>query len=263
MGKSKGLRLRHPLAFDQVQLCDITLDIQNPWNDCRRFPAPLDQSDIFIVDELDLQTATSSAVQAGAQAQLLSFLRGQVDAHAGAERVESVGRARCYRVRDSGDKFRRACADPGVRGWLEEFHIKSGMAAYLVVGLYTYKDARVAEVRSSGAGGSGFGGVEEVKAGIGADRAGASAVTFAAADESIFALEYRKVKKQWLGKTVDKAALEQGNRWEVFWGMRSKTDKGDGQEAGEKKLVELALVDEDADEDVDDLFEIDDGPLGY
>lgn len=61
-----------------------------------------------------------------------------------------------------------------------------------------------------------------------------------------------------MSKVVEKVTLEQGNQWEIFWGMRSKSVNASSDE---KKIVEVSLVDEDADdiEEPQDLFEIDDG----
>jgi hypothetical protein len=127
----------------------------------------------------------------------------------------------------------------------------------MIVGLYTYKNARLQESHTLGGGISGYGGTDEVKAGVNTSGGTNRSFTFTAADKSIFALEYRKVKRQWLSKAVDKATLEQGNQWEVLWGMRSKSVK---DISDEKKIVEVFLIDEDA-EDVEEPqgpFEIDD-----
>lgn len=256
MGKIKGMRMRHPLAYDQIKLCDITLDIESPWNDCREFPDKLDEKDIFRVNELNLETIQSQTREASVQAQLAAFLGAQVNLASKSLRRESIGRARCYRIRNSGDKFKQACKDPKVREWLTEYHIKSGLPAYMIVGLYTYQNAQVAETGRTTGGVSSKGGSGDLR-GVGQLRGEVhNATVFTMADESIFAMEYRKLRKQWFSKDIDKAALEQGNLWEVFWGTRSKVDK---EGANDKRIVQVELTDEDA-EDVDDpdtLFEID------
>jgi hypothetical protein len=71
---------------------------------------------------------------------------------------------------------------------------------------------------------------------------------FTVAEEAIFAMEYRKVERHWLSEEVEKALLEQANRWEIFWEMRSKIER---ESAEEKRIVELTLTDADA-EDVED-----------
>lgn len=249
--------MRHPLAYDQIKLCDITLDIESPWNDCREFPDKLDEKDIFPVNELNLEAFQSQAKQASVQAQLAAFLGAQAEFASKTVQRESVGRARCYRIRNSGDKFKQACKDPKVREWLTEYHIKSGLPAYMIVGLYTYQNAQVGETGRTTGSVSGKGGSRGMS---GEGQLGGeihNATIFTMADESIFAMEYRKLKKQWLSRNIDKVALEQGNLWEVFWGMRSKVDKGG---ADDRRVVEVALTDEDA-EDVDhpeSLFEADD-----
>jgi hypothetical protein len=257
MGKTKGLRMRHPLAYDQVKLCDLTLDIESPWNDCREFPDKLDEKDIFPVDELNLEAIQSQVREANAQAQLAAFLGAQANFASKAIQRESVGRARCYRIRNSGDKFKQACKNPKVKEWLTEYHIKSGLPVYMIVGLYTYEKAQVGEAEITTVGVSGKGGSGGIR-GEGQIRSeGQHATIFTTASESIFAMEYRKLKKQWLSKNIDKAVLEQGNRWEVFWGMRSKLDKESGDD---QRLVEVELTDEGA-EDVDNpetLFDADD-----
>lgn len=257
MGKIKGMRMHHPLAYDQIKLCDITLDIESPWNDCREFPYQLDEKDIFPVDELNLEAIKSEVRQANAQAQLAAFLSARADLASKSVQRESVGRARCYRIRNSGDKFKQSCGNNRIREWLTEYHIKSGMPAYMIVGLYTYQNALVGENATTTGVVSGKGGLKGIQSVGQVTDEVHHATIFAAADETIFAMEYRKLKKQWLYKDVSKAVLEQGNCWEIFWGMRSETDK---ESADHKRIVEVALTDEDA-EDVDDprnLFVIDD-----
>lgn len=249
--------MRHPLAYDQVKLCDLTLDIESPWNDCREYPEKLDDKDIFPVDELNLEAIQSQVREANVQAQLAAFLGAQASFASKAIQRESVGRARCYRIRNSGDKFKQACKDSKVKEWLTEYHIKSGLPVYMIVGLYTYENAQVAETETATGGVSGKGGSGGIS---GEGRIGSEVqhgTIFTTARESIFAMEYRKLKKQWLSKTIDKAILEQGNCWEVFWGMRSKLDQKSGDE---QRLVEVELTDEEAD-DVDNsetLFDADD-----
>jgi hypothetical protein len=257
MGKTRGMRMRHPLAYDQIKLCDITLDIESPWNDCRAFPDKLDEKDIFPVDELNLEAIQSQVGQASAQAQLAAFVSAAATFAKTHLQRESVGRARCYRIRNSGDKFKQACKNPQVRDWLNEYHIKSGLPAYMIVGLYTYQNARVGEAATNTGDVSGKGGSKGMQGSGQVTDKEHTATIFTVAGETIFAMEYRKVKKQWLSKEVDRAALEQGNRWEIFWGMRSKIDK---ESAADKRIVEVALTDEEA-EDVDDaeyLFEVTD-----
>lgn len=94
--------MRHALAFDQVKLSDITLDIENPWNDCRQFPGMLDQNGIFPVDELNLESNQSKDGQADAPTQPVSFLNAQANLGASNAQRETVGRARCYRIRNWG-----------------------------------------------------------------------------------------------------------------------------------------------------------------
>jgi hypothetical protein len=141
--------MHHPIAYDQIKLCDITLDIENPWNDCRAFPANLDENDIFPVDELNLEAIRFQGTQTNAEAQLAAFLSAKAKSSSKDTQAETVGKARCYRIRNSGDKFKQACKDPEVREWLTEYYIKSGLPAYMIVGLYTYQNARVAKTEST------------------------------------------------------------------------------------------------------------------
>lgn len=257
MGKTRGMRMRHPLAYDQIKLCDITLDIESPWNDCREFPDKLNKKDIFPVDELNLEAIQSQVGQATAESQLAAFVRAAASFAKTHLQRESVGRARCYRIRNSGDKFKQACKDPKVREWLTEYHIKSGLPAYMIVGLYTYQNARVGEAATNAGDASGKGGSRGMQGSAQVTNKEHTATIFTVAEETIFAMEYRKVKRQWLSKEVDKAVLEQGNRWEIYWGMRSQIGR---ESAEDKRIVEVTLTDEEAEdvEDAESLFVVGD-----
>lgn len=257
MGNRKGIRLLHPLAQDQVRLGDITLNVELPWNDCRPYPAVLPKADIFCSDRSNLQEIEHQQAHVSARAQLEAFVKANAVAGSGQTNLQSTSRARCYRLRNSGDKFEEACGDEKVREWLKKYVVDRDQPGYMIVGLYTFFDAQLEQRSSAGheyEGQARGGGAE---AGLTAGDAEFHQAMFTSPGEQIFAIEYRAIQLHWFSrKDLDRARLQRNNCWQIFWGARSE---GPREEEEEEDIIEVNLFDEIAqDADLDRTFEVDD-----
>ena len=263
MGRNRARRLAHPLPLPKdIVLCgELTLDPSQPHNNVLPFPKHL-ALDIRSAEILDIHNLRGTAVGADFGLQLMTFLIAQARAlHL--DQVEiNVPRGAKYLVRNSETAFKKACGDADVRAWLEEHVINEGRKAAMIVGMYTYTNATYSQNHQNQLGGRASGSdptsTVNLNVALGAAAEEIDQHAFNMPDEQIFAIEYKIVKfKPWTKKKVQEARLEDGqNRWEVFFGDRSK-----GAVANEKEnIFEFNLDDGDADaaDEDDETEEIED-----
>ncbi|MCJ1243967.1 hypothetical protein MMC30_001164 [Trapelia coarctata] len=259
MPRNRGRRLAHPLPLSKdIVLCgELTLDPSQPHNNVLPFPKEL-ALEIHSTDIHDVHTIRGTGVWADFGVQLMTFLTAQARAlHL--DHVEiKVPRGTQYLVRNSETAFKKACGNKDVRDWLVEHVIDEGRKAAMIVGMYTYSNATCVHTHQNQLGGRVS---ASIPAGTGAVNpaagAGAAALDYQAFNmpaEQIFAIEYKRVKfKAWTKKKVEEAKLEQGpNRWEVFFGDRSKGAAADDTE----NIFEFDLENDDGEggDDSDDVF---------
>lgn len=265
MRRNRGRRLAHPLPLpkDTVLCGELTLDPSQPHNNVLPFPQEL-ALDVRSTDIHDVHNIRGTGVGADFGVQLMTFLEAQARALRLDQVVINAPRGKKYLVRNSEPSFKAACGNKDVRDWLKEHVIDEGRKAVMIVGMYTYSNATYAHTHYNQLGGRVS---APISTGIGtgnpAAGAGATALdhqAFNVPEEQIFAIEYKKVKFRALTKKkVAEAKLEEGpNRWEVFFGDRSKGAAADDKE----NIFEFNLEDEDAGEEGgdtdDDLNEMKD-----
>jgi hypothetical protein len=167
----------------------------------------------------------------------------------------TTDQATTYQLGNSGLWFKNAVKLQPTRKWIEQA-IDQGDDVYVVVGYHTLLDARIVESATMV---SGFRAQLEVPvtASLGAtgvvipmgniadpeisghqQRCQGAQKQFVATGEQIFAVQYRKVRFNWLSsRDLDRAILEKENRWKVYWDIR-------GQEGGTSDVLEADLQDE-------------------
>ena len=255
MPRNRGRRLAHPLPLpkDTVLCGELTLDPSQPHNNVLPFPKEL-ALDVRSTEIHNVHNVRGTAVGADFGVQLMTFLEAQARALRLDHVVINAPLGKKYLVRNSEPSFKAACGNKDVRDWLKEHVIDEGRKAVMIVGMYTYCNATYAHAHYNQLGG-------RVRApistaiGAGNPAAGAGATTleyqaFNVPEEQIFAIEYKRVKfKALTKKNVAAAKLEDGpNRWEVFFGDRSKGAAADDKQ----NILEFDLEDDDVDEEGDD-----------
>jgi len=166
-------------------------------------------------------------------------------------------KAKTYTLENSGAWFKEACKTVETRKWLEAA-ITEGSDVYLVIGYHTIFDAHShvregvtvrQETRGANAGG------EQAEAGFDTTRNAATKVqrTHVTLGEQIYAVQYRKLAfKAFSSRIPETLALERGNRWKVFWGLRGVED------TGEDDVVQADLTDELPEEPFEESCEVGD-----
>ena len=260
MRRNRGRRLAHPLPLPKgIVLCgELTLDPSQPHNNVLPFPDNI-SLDVRSTPIENVHTVQGTGLGADFGVQLMTFLTAQARAlHLDHVDIK-VPRGTKYLVRNSEPSFRRACGTEAVRDWLKEHVIDEGRKAAMIVGMYTYSNATYVRTHHNE-----LSGRATVSTGTGTVNPTAAAAAIAldyqafnCPEEQIFAIEYKEVKfKTWTKKKVADAKLEDGpNRWEVFFGDRSK-----GAEVDEKENIvefnfdngESEADENDDDDDMDD-----------
>lgn len=166
-------------------------------------------------------------------------------------------------LENSGTWFQNACARAETREWLENA-IDSGKTVYLVVGYRTLRDARLTQTASSesvhGANAqlpaavlAGVTPVVDVKPGVevghGNRRTESSVLN--APGEQVFAVQYRKMKFQWLSSRKIKNIVLDDTRWKAYWEWRGPED----DDSENEDVLEVDLTDSsDCDISDDEYF---------
>ena len=227
MARNKARRLATPLPKSFVLCGQLTLDAGQPQNNSIPFPKDV-SLDVRSVPIDNIQTLQNTAIGMNLAAQFTAFFTAQSRAlHLDAIQI-NVAKATRYLVWSSEPAFKKACGNQEIRTWLEEYVIDERRTAVMVVGLYTYSNATYVHTHGNKAGGeiSVSLPTEAAQARLtgGAGGAQQDHHTFGMPGEHIFAIEYKRIKfKHWSKKKVEEARLEDApNRWEVFFGDRSK-----------------------------------------
>ncbi|MCJ1390199.1 hypothetical protein MMC18_003057 [Xylographa bjoerkii] len=263
MARNRGRRLAQPLPLPKnTVLCgELTLDPSQPHNNVLPFPSSV-PLEILSASFQNLHNCQTAGIGAEFGVQLMTFLNAQAHALHQDHFEITAPQGTKYLVRNSETSFKRACGDPAVRAWLEEHVIDEGRKAAMLVGMYTYCNASYTHIHRNHLEGQ-LSASDPTNAGSASLGAGVGALTqqaFNMPEEQIFAIEYKLIKfKPWSKKKVEEAKLEEGpNRWEVFFGDRTKGAAVEGQE----NILEFNLDDSDNDneiENADDEFEEMDG----
>jgi hypothetical protein len=156
-----------------------------------------------------------------------------------------------YLLKNSGDYFAKVCRSNAAREWLERA-IRRRKDVFLVVGIRTLTDAEIAQRNNFSRSIKGSFDVPVSRATTMAFSAGATMMIpskipsdakvelsqrnqykttagFIAPGEQIYAIQYRKIELSWFSRrNLDKASLEDGNRWKVYVGKRGMV--GDWQD---------------------------------
>lgn len=146
-----------------------------------------------------------------------------------------------YQLKNSDEYFSKICRSNGAREWLER-STKRRRDVFLVVGLRTVVDAQVTHMNSVSRNFSDCldgsvaraitlaltagalppsHGTPNATVGLSRRNQYKTAGGFSAPGEQIYAVQYRKIEFSWFsGRNLDKASLEDGNRWKVYVGKR-------------------------------------------
>jgi len=150
--------------------------------------------------------------------------------------------AHSYQLPNSGVWFETAKADPGIAAWINRVALQGTGTLWFVEGFRTIVEAQIKESRAIGAWTTQK--EEEDPEGVGLDgREGAAVVhggfghggtgdmqemqvdaqtrAFNVADETVYAVQYRKVKIKHSKRGTDAIAaakIEFKSRWEIMWG---------------------------------------------
>lgn len=148
--------------------------------------------------------------------------------------------------------FRDACSLPEIRTWLEQ-RIDDGKTVYLIVGFQSLRDARLSQSMSSrtSQGATANLPVSEL-AGVRApvnitpkaegdhDVGHEQNSAYDAPGEQIFAVQYRKIKFQWLSsRTIENIVLDE-TRWKAFWDSRGPDDDEEDEDVLEVNLTDVS-----------------------
>ena len=256
MARNRGRRLASPLPKNTVTGGELILDPSQPQNNLISYPKEpiLDVRSIEIHNIHDPQRID---IGADLSIQLMTFLKAQAHAlHLDHVQI-TAPKAKKYLVHNSETAFKMACKNQEIRAWLEEHVIDEGRRAAMVVGMYTYENATyVQDHRNELQGQAGASvptDIANVKPSAGVHATFIDHRAFGIPEEHVFAIEYKWIRfKPWTKKKVEEARLDKGpNRWEVFFGDRSK-----GSTAEEKEnIFEFSLEDDCNEEEEDEEAE--------
>lgn len=258
------------LAHDQVELGDLVLSKDTPWNDFRPYPKRLHPHVDFAssTQQINEVLANISGGQLGGNVGNL-FKAAIASSQTSAQAMQAM-QSNCVRLKNSGDKFENdflgtddivgratgraifgQIADTNVKRWLEKQMIERNRQAYMIVGIYTLSDAQIAQVRSMAqAGGMEFNAPEPANLGArgGAGQLAVREGAIIAPGNQIYALEYRQVrlKRHILSglrkDKIEDAYLSKTNVWKLYGG-------GEGQRVDLGDETNEPSVPEDEDED--------------
>lgn len=163
-------------------------------------------------------------------------------------------------LQNSGAWFQSACARAETRTWLEGA-IDSGKTVYLVVGFRTLRDAKLtqstswdekhgARVQAPAALLTGVVPVVDVMPGVDAGQGThrTQSSVFSAPGEQVFAVQYRKVKFQWMSSRTIKNIVLDDTRWKAYWDWRGIDEEEDDEDVLEVNLTDASDFDISDDE---------------
>ncbi|KAF8252037.1 hypothetical protein K440DRAFT_658308 [Wilcoxina mikolae CBS 423.85] len=218
------------LAPDAVELGRLVLNAEYPEQDFYR-PEPVAEDCITLVRLESFQDSLARSEGSRFHAFLTRLLSVSFGIQDDSKTVVQSVICKTYQLKNSGAYFRNICKADETREWLEEV-MQSGNDVYLVVGIKTLTDARITQSQQRSK--TGRGGVEiplgQLTAavttvvghggfGVGGSRTSdiEKTAAFVVPGEQVYAVQYRRVQFAWYSRRdIDKASLENGNRWKVY-----------------------------------------------
>ncbi|MCJ1237291.1 hypothetical protein MMC14_005276 [Varicellaria rhodocarpa] len=247
------LLLSRLLALDSITLGRLVLDMDYPEQDFHDSPSlTLPASEVIVKRQALL--SDSRYENSGAKAKLsLAYLLGtHAGFNVGKENRLEASEVTTYGLKNSSDKFETLCTDAQTRKWLEKV-VGKGRSVYMIVGYETLLQGTLSYKTSKSAAFdaealvplSGTPLDPAVGAGVSGNRGRETQVK--ALDEQVHAVRYRKIDFGWFrSRDLDKASLEKGSRWKIYWGTRDEdySDEEDDEDVLEAS-VGLFPTDED------------------
>lgn len=190
-------------------------------------PVPPQDSEIIIEHHNNISETQQSTKSSSIRARLAGRISVTAEHREASRAVIKAKDARSYQLPNSASWFRKAKASTEICRWLLE---EAGGNIFFVVGYRTLVDTHLRETRSFGSctvqegdlGESptqssdaqepiGVGDVEEIQV-------DAHTRSLYASEETIYAVQYRKVTWGWKSRNIENAVLEPTSRWEIMWG---------------------------------------------
>lgn len=236
-----------PIPIDHLEIGTFVTNAYDPLQEKftpSNLKAQIAETEVHTYSE-HLNTTNSQSIQA----LFTKYLSASVSDNNDHSTTLSSLKTASYKMVNSTSWFQQACSDPSTRRWLEE-QIGRDSDVYLLVGSQTLFDGNVEVTRKQDAHRElGVKVPVDKIMGIpaGLDTRGNASSTqnvgstrkFTTQGESIWALQYRKIKFKWFfSKAVDQAFLEKGSRWKIV-GERSEENDD------EEDVVEAIWEDDD------------------
>ncbi|KAH8150928.1 uncharacterized protein LAJ45_05110 [Morchella importuna] len=225
---------------DSVKIGRFVLDVENPQQDFRGPDKDCSlEKDVTALRVEDFRDTVGQSKSSGFKMFLSKLLTTSYSIRE--DLTTEIKSAVCmtYQLNNSGDYFNNACKSDSTREWLEKA-IRRGRKVYLVVGIKTLADAHitVGEKISRGtstsselSGRSLSGTTLPVGSSLDLGASGLHITEYSKAGEyvvpgvQIFAVQYRRVGFPLFSRhNLEKAELQDGNRWEVYLGGRGEAD---------------------------------------
>ena len=227
------------LPPNSISLGRLVIDAHAPWQDFCTPSIALNRDDIAILP----QPRVRELLERSKGTSLCKSLNYLFDPLGRDGSPNLLSHEKTYLLLNSGDYFRRACADNSIREWLETV-VKHGWNAYMVVGIHTVHESSINGLQSArffDSATTGVPGQQELEAGLTLmTECVEPKLNDIGPGELVIAAQYRKVQFKWFCKDkIESAFLEVGsNRWKVFaMGGRSGSS-GDGDEVIEADFQE-------------------------
>jgi hypothetical protein len=244
------------LALDAVRLGRLVLNVDSPEQDFHDSPAlRLEPSDASVKRQASLVDIRSGSGGAELNATLAYLLHAHTKVDVSGEEQLKASTTITHQLKNSMDVFSTICADIGTRKWFEKI-LGKGRKIYMIVGYQTISHGVLSYTKSIGA--SAGMSVDVPVTGTPLDPSVGGGISgntrrevhVQALDEQVYAVQYRKVEFEWLrSRDLDKASLEKGTRWKVYWGTRDE-DLSDEEGDDASDVLESHLTDFVADKDL-------------
>lgn len=216
---------RSLLPLSSVRLARL---VRNPKDPCQDFidpPVPPSASDIIMEHHKDISETQRSAKTSSLRARFASRVSVSAEFREASVAVIKAKDARSYQLPNSSNWFRKAKENAEVCRWMEE---GGGGEVYFVEGFRTVIETHLREAKTFGSCSAQDGEIGEALAQAGNERdlvggveetqADSHERSLYAAEETIYAIQYRRVERGWLSKNAKSATLDPNSRWEIMWG---------------------------------------------
>lgn len=251
------------LSPSSVRLGRLVLNTRSPHED---FIDPLDDDDrpspkdTIVNIRKNFEETRKYSKSSKLRSYFTEFLSISYQSQSSGVSTISAPQVTVHELKNHPTWFQDACSLPGIRTWLEA-RIDDGKTVYLIVGFQSLRDARLLQSTSSR---TSQGATAKIPV---ADLTGVRtpvAVTpkaqgdhetgheqnsaYDAPGEQIFAVQYRKIKFQWLSsRTIDNIVLDE-TRWKAFWDSRGTDDDEEEEDVLEVSLADMSDYDISDDE---------------